>query len=76
MACENHESGVVTIEAGLTVVSWCSSCGAVRDNNGDHGAEEAAAPTLYCDCSEEERAKWKVDEQERRENCGHVRANG
>jgi hypothetical protein len=38
--------------------------------------EEAAAPTLYCDCSEEERAKWKVDEQERRENCGHVRANG
>ena len=36
-------------------------------------AEEAPAPTLYCDCSEEERAKWKVEADGRCESCGHVR---
>lgn len=35
--------------------------------------EEYAAPTLYCDCSEEERKTWSVGEDGRCESCGHVR---
>lgn len=37
--------------------------------------EEYAAPTLYCDCTEEERQKWSVSVEDGKcESCGHVRA--
>ena len=35
--------------------------------------EEHAAPTLYCDCSEEQRLKYGVESDGRCANCGHVR---
>jgi hypothetical protein len=35
--------------------------------------EEHAPPTLYCDCTEEERASHPVDGDGRCENCGYVR---
>jgi hypothetical protein len=35
-------------------------------------AEEHAPPTLYCDCSEKERAKFGTENGDC-ENCGHVR---
>lgn len=35
--------------------------------------EEHAAPVLYCDCSEEERARHGVEDDGLCENCGHVR---
>jgi len=34
--------------------------------------EEHAPPTLYCDCTEEERARWGAVEGQC-ENCGHAR---
>lgn len=48
--------------------------------SGNHGvvqtvvwlAEEHAPPTLYCVCSEEERAKF-ILHMDRCDNCGHVR---
>jgi hypothetical protein len=37
--CQHPESAVVTVDdREFTVVHWCSACGAIRDNNGDHGA--------------------------------------
>jgi hypothetical protein len=36
-------------------------------------AEEHGAPTLYCDCTEEERVKWKEEADGRCENCSHTR---
>jgi hypothetical protein len=35
--------------------------------------EEQAAPTLYCVCSEEQRARWNREADGRCEGCGHVR---
>jgi hypothetical protein len=35
--------------------------------------DEAPAPALFCDCTEEERAKWGVGEDRRCESCGHAR---
>lgn len=35
--------------------------------------EEHAAPTLYCDCTAEDRQQWSVGEDGRCESCGHVR---
>jgi len=35
--------------------------------------DEAPAPELFCDCTEEERAKWSVGEDGRCESCGHTR---
>lgn len=35
--------------------------------------DEAAAPQLYCDCSEEERSRHGVDEDSNCESCGHRR---
>jgi hypothetical protein len=35
--------------------------------------EEHAPPTLYCDCTEEEQVRWKVEADGRCESCGHMR---
>ena len=37
--CPHPESDRVAIEAGQTFVQWCTVCGSIYDNNGDHGAE-------------------------------------
>jgi hypothetical protein len=36
--CEHPFSEIVVIGADLTLVHWCTLCGSIRDNNGDHGA--------------------------------------
>jgi hypothetical protein len=36
--------------------------------------EELAAPTLYCDCTEEERARWSVGLDGKCESCGQARS--
>jgi hypothetical protein len=36
-------------------------------------AEYGGAPKLWCDCTPEERQRWKLDERGLCENCGHER---
>lgn len=36
--CKHPESEMVVVSAGDTFMSWCSTCGSIWDNNGDHGA--------------------------------------
>jgi hypothetical protein len=45
--CPHPESAIVTIETDMTVVWWCSLCGSIEDNNGEHGAPACTwrAPT-------------------------------
>jgi hypothetical protein len=37
--CPHPDVAIVTIDdQAFTLVDWCSMCGSIRDNNGDHGA--------------------------------------
>jgi hypothetical protein len=53
MSCTHSEA--VTIDAGETLVNWCPFCGAILDNNGDHGAAPGEWRLPSCDAVAVER---------------------